>query len=131
MNRFHRVIPAELKTSSRTTDYRPGRPSVRLGAQEDWALSPPSVASLQRSFPATLVAAALLTSSLVMMSPAMAQLRGDWPTDVHLTRVSDSGPTRADHFNLRSNDNRVDVPRGDLRKDVADAARTDPRRPMR
>jgi len=66
-----------------------------------------------------------------MIHPAMAQLRGDWPTDVHLTRVSDANISHADRFDVHANDARADVPRGDLRKDVADAARTETRRPAR
>jgi len=130
MNRFHHASPADLRTLYCLRSNTSGRKFGR-DAEQCQRLSHHVSVSTRRRLHVAVAATALIASSLLVMSPAMAQLRGDWPTDVHLTRVSDADPSHADRFNVRGSDNRVDVPRGDLRKDVADAARTDPRRPAR
>lgn len=137
MNRLHCTSPAELNPLARITNtVNPGakcanRATSRLPMAASAPLSFRTAALSAPRLHVGLAAALLLTSSLLLAHPANAQLRGDWPTDIHLTRVSDANASQANHFSVRDSDNRVSVPRGDLRKDVADAARMDSRRPAR
>jgi hypothetical protein len=130
MNRFDYASPTELIAPNRVGVTASFQRVLRKANQRRW-LPFKGTASVTRRLYVAVATTALVLSSFVVIHPAMAQLRGDWPTDVHLTRVSDANVPHADRFDVHANDARAEVPRGDLRKDVADAARTETRRPAR
>lgn len=132
MNHLHRTSVAEVNTQDCAGSNASGQSVrwLRTGVEAP-GLSTLSIGNTHRMGTAVAVAC-LLASSLLVTSPAMAQLHGDWPSDVHFTRVSDASPSHSGRFDGRGgSDSRMDVPRGDLRKDVADAARMDSKRPAR
>ena len=68
----------------------------------------------------------LATCALVAAAaafPAQAQLHGDWPTDAPWSTARNTAATQAERANAHASPAALDAPRGDLRRDVAEASR--------
>jgi hypothetical protein len=61
------------------------------------------------------------------VSPAYAQLRGEWPAESRMPRAGEVKPPQAERAVARPVGDELVIPRGDLRKDVSDASRDLPR----
>ena len=61
------------------------------------------------------------------VSPAYAQLRGEWPADSRIPRAGEVKPPHAERLVARPSSDELVIPLGDLRKDVSDASRDLPR----
>ncbi len=68
------------------------------------------------------IAALLAVACPLAAAPLHAQLHGDWPSDPHWRDAGDVSSPRPEHMALHGSNNALGVPRGDLRKDVADAS---------
>ncbi|MGI4856265.1 MAG: hypothetical protein ACRYHA_04945 [Janthinobacterium lividum] len=68
---------------------------------------------------------ALSTAALAL--PAQAQLHGDWPADAPQSTIREGVSAHAERVGAHSASAALDVPRGDLRRDVSEASRSLPR----
>lgn len=67
---------------------------------------------------------ALSTAAIAL--PAQAQLHGDWPVDAPWSTTHDGAAAQAERVGAHPSPASLSVPRGDLRRDVAEASRSLP-----
>lgn len=75
--------------------------------------------------------ATCVLSTAAIALPAQAQLHGDWPSDAPWSTARDNATAHAERAGAHPSPASLDVPRGDLRRDVAEASRSLPPHPSR
>ncbi|MCY0386419.1 hypothetical protein OVY01_04020 [Robbsia sp. Bb-Pol-6] len=76
---------------------------------------------MSRSLRIALAIGALSAAATAL--PVQAQLHGDWPSDTPWSTAVDSTSAHVEHGGARPSPASLGAPRGDLRRDVAEASR--------